>query len=87
MVTPEIYTSQFSNRYGEEWEFAYDLATGEGILRGSDVDWEEYLVVEGKAPTIDRQKTTGVATVDLEFLKAIPVVNRGTALILPSGYS
>ncbi|MGD0901227.1 MAG: hypothetical protein ABR915_25645 [Thermoguttaceae bacterium] len=27
----------------------YDSDTGEGILRGSDVDWEEYPVVGGPA--------------------------------------
>ena len=50
MIAPQLYTSRFSNRYGEEWVFHYDLATGEGILRGSDVDWQEYRVVEGRVP-------------------------------------
>ena len=30
---------------GEEWEFVYDSASGEGVLRGSDVDWKAYRVV------------------------------------------
>jgi len=47
----------------------------------------EKIVVEAKAPTIDRQKTTGVASMDLEFLKAIPVPNRdfGTYFNLTPG--
>lgn len=49
MVTPTRFTSCFSNRYGEEWEFVYDPARGEGVLRGSDVDWQEYPVVAGIA--------------------------------------
>ena len=50
MVAPARFTSRFANRYGEEWEFAYDHATGEGVLRGSDVDWQEYRVIAGMAP-------------------------------------
>ncbi len=33
-------------------------------------------VVSGKAPTIDRQKTTGVASLDIELLKLVPTRNR-----------
>ncbi len=44
-MTP--YTSRFTNRHGETWEFEYDPGTGDGILRGSDVDWQEYRVVGG----------------------------------------
>lgn len=33
---------------------------------------EESIIVSGKAPTIDRQKPTRAATLDLEFLKYIP---------------
>jgi len=50
MIAPRSYTSRFKNRYGEEWEFQYDPAKGEGILRGSDVDWQEYRVVGGLVP-------------------------------------
>ena len=50
MVAPQRYTSRFKNRYGEEWEFTYDPATGEGILRGSDVDWQDYRVQDGSVP-------------------------------------
>jgi hypothetical protein len=48
-VAASRYTSRFRNRYGEEWVFEYDPAKGEGGLRGSDVDWEEYRVVGGRA--------------------------------------
>jgi len=33
---------------------------------------DEFVVVEGKAPTIDRQKTVGLTTMDVEFLESIP---------------
>lgn len=50
MIAPRLPTWRFTNRYGEEWKFMYDSDTGEGILSGSDVDWEEYPVVGGLAP-------------------------------------
>jgi outer membrane receptor protein involved in Fe transport len=37
---------------------------------------EENIVVSGKAPTVDRQKTAGVASLDVEFLKMVPSQNR-----------
>ena len=49
MISTNRYQSRFTNRYGEQWEFEFDLATGEGKLRGSDVDWEGYHVVDGNA--------------------------------------
>ena len=49
MIAPRLSTWRFTNRYGEEWEFMHDSDTGMGILRGSDVDWEEYSVVGGLA--------------------------------------
>ena len=50
MVAQPIYRSRLENRYGEVWEFEYDPATGEGILRGADVDWQEYRVLDGQVP-------------------------------------
>lgn len=44
------YTSRFTNGYGEEWLFEYYRFTSEGILSGSDVDWQPYRVVGGLAP-------------------------------------
>ena len=52
MIAPYLPTWRFTNRYGEEWEFLYDSAIGEGILSGSDVDWQEYRVVGGMAPEL-----------------------------------
>ena len=52
MVAPRLPTWRFTNRYGEEWEFVYNPAAGEGILCGSDVDWQEYRVVGGLAPEL-----------------------------------
>lgn len=37
---------------------------------------EENIVVQGKAPTIDRQKTTGVTSLDIEHLEMIPSQGR-----------
>ena len=49
MTDPAPYISRFTNRYGEEWQFEYDCSRAEGILSGSDVDWQKYRVVEGRA--------------------------------------
>ena len=48
MTKPIPYTSSFTNRYGEKWEFEHDPGTGEGILRGSDIDWQEHRVIDGR---------------------------------------
>lgn len=50
MVAPQLYTSRFSNQYGEEWVFEYDPTKEEGVLRGVDIGWQEYRVVEGRVP-------------------------------------
>jgi hypothetical protein len=50
MVAPRVYASRFENRHGEAWEFNYDPVKGEGVLRGADVDWQEYRVVDGQVP-------------------------------------
>jgi len=50
MISKNYYKSQFTNQYGEEWEFTYDSLTKEGVLRGSDVGWQEYRVIEGRVP-------------------------------------
>jgi hypothetical protein len=52
MIALRRYTSRFENQYGEEWEFEYDPAKREGILRGSDVDWQEHRVVGGCVPDL-----------------------------------
>ncbi len=49
VMAKNIYTSEFANRYGEKWTFEYDYAIGKGILKGSDVDWQSYDVVDGRA--------------------------------------
>ena len=49
MAETARYLSRFTNRYGEEWQFEYDRARREGILRGSDVDWQSYRVIGGQA--------------------------------------
>ena len=50
MIAKSHYSSRFTNRYGEEWEFEYDPLKKEGVLRGSDVDWQNYRVIEGRVP-------------------------------------
>jgi hypothetical protein len=45
----ESYRAKFTNIYGEEWHFEYSYSLNEGILRGSDVDWQPYRVVNGQA--------------------------------------
>ncbi len=52
MVAPRIYKSCFTNRYGEAWEFLYDPCKREGLLRGADVDWQEYRVLDGQVPEL-----------------------------------
>ena len=50
MTDPAPYISRFTNGYGEEWQFEYDCSRAEGMLSGSDVDWQKYRVVGGLAP-------------------------------------
>ncbi len=52
MVAPRVFSSKFENRYGEQWEFDYDPVKGEGALRGSDVGWHEYRVIDGQVPEL-----------------------------------
>ncbi len=44
---PAKYTSRFTNRYGEAWEFDYYRSKRQGVLRGSDVDGQRYHVIDG----------------------------------------
>ena len=50
-MTPEPgqFASRFTNQYGDEWEFEYDYGKRKGLLRGSDVDWRSYVVIDGQA--------------------------------------
>ena len=50
MIAKKQYSSRFTNRYGEEWEFIYDPLKKEGVLHGSDVGWQDYRVIEGRVP-------------------------------------
>jgi len=38
------YVGYFENAYGEQWVFVGDCKTGEAVIHGGDVDWEEYKV-------------------------------------------
>lgn len=44
-----MYRSQYENEYGELWVFVYDDSANTGILTGSDMDWQNYPVVDGRA--------------------------------------
>lgn len=41
------YTSHYRNEYGEEWTFEYNYSNKMVTLRGSDVDWQIYPVING----------------------------------------
>jgi len=45
----EKYRAEFTNEYGEEWVFEYDYATGIGNVKGSDIAWNHYPVIDGQA--------------------------------------
>ncbi len=71
MTAPTRFTSRFANRYGEEWIFQYDPDTGEGVLRGEDLDWQECRVVEGRALglLLNEEETQWLRTTWLEATK------------------
>ena len=48
MSTPSMPTFHYTNQFGEQWEFQYNPVLGKGRLRGSDIDWEEHDVVQGR---------------------------------------
>ena len=48
MIANSHYSSRLTNRYGEEWEFDYNPLKKEGMLSGSDVEWQNYRVIEGR---------------------------------------
>ena len=43
------YKSQYKSDLGDKWVFTYDYGTNKGIITGSDVNWEEYRVINGRA--------------------------------------
>jgi len=43
------FKSEYTSEYGDLWVFEYDYSTNTGIVKGSDVDWESYAVIEGQA--------------------------------------
>ena len=38
---PGLYYGYFENRYGEQFVFRFDRATGTGTVWGGDLDWDE----------------------------------------------
>jgi hypothetical protein len=38
---PELYYGYFENRYGEQFVFTFDRATGAGMVSGGDLGWSE----------------------------------------------
>jgi hypothetical protein len=49
MIWTRDYVARFTNEFGEEWEFEYHPVTNTGTLRGSDIDWKSYPVIDGRA--------------------------------------
>lgn len=49
---PTRFQSTFVNEYGKKWVFAYDPESGASLVKGSDVGWEVYEVVEGVAQNL-----------------------------------
>ena len=46
----DVYIGYFANRYGEQWIFTLDRATGVATLRGGDMGWASVHVVrDGRA--------------------------------------
>jgi hypothetical protein len=39
------YYGYFENPFGEQWVFAYDRKTQQGLLRGGDVGWDQAFTV------------------------------------------
>lgn len=48
-TTPAVIESSFTNRYGDEWSFSFNTNTNLASVKGSDVGWESYPVIEGVA--------------------------------------
>lgn len=45
----DTYIGYFENRFGEQWVFTCNRRTGEAVLRGGDIGWNEnWPVVDGK---------------------------------------
>src|SRR5437762_5947668 len=38
---PGLHHGDFENRYGEQFVFTFDLATGAGTVSGGDLGWDE----------------------------------------------
>lgn len=42
------YVSEYENEFGEPWVFEYNYDNDTGVLKGLDVGWIEYPVLEGR---------------------------------------
>jgi hypothetical protein len=45
LESADLHVGYFANRYGEQWMFTFDRATGVASLHGRDVDWRTVHVV------------------------------------------
>ena len=46
---PDTYIGYFENEHGEQWVFTCERTTGEAVLRGGDIGWNEsWPVVNGE---------------------------------------
>ncbi|MFH1264132.1 MAG: hypothetical protein ABIK89_00280 [Planctomycetota bacterium] len=52
--SPGVYVGYFQGSYGDQFVVRIDQKTGEGVLRGGDIGWdEECKVVNGIAPALN----------------------------------
>ena len=61
----KTYSANYTNKYGEEWTFTYFYTNNTAILKGSDVDWNEYKVVKGIAWGLNLDKD------EIEWLRRV----------------
>lgn len=54
-ATPPIEYS-FTSRIGDQWVFSFDRNTNTALVKGDDVGWESYPVVEGVAYGLEMNK-------------------------------
>ena len=87
-ITNEVGRYRFVSLSPGEYELNYSLPGVEGVVRRGiqvaagmtltlDVNMtlrttDEFIVVEGQAPTIDKMNTKGVTSLNVEFLQSIP---------------
>jgi hypothetical protein len=84
--TADQYREKFHSRYGQAWVFAYSYRTDTAIVEGSDIDWQEYKVVNGQA--MDRlMNEEEIQWLRQAWRRATEQIHTYTAFRLKSGFS